>query len=98
MFKGWQEVKMSWRDVWIGAFATAVLFTIGKWAIGTYLGRAGVGSTYGAIGSAVVLLLWVYYSSQIFLLGAEFTQVYAKRLGAEFVPGKNAVPLTDEMR
>jgi membrane protein len=98
MYKVLPDVKMSWRDVWIGAIATAVLFGIGKWAIGTYLGRTGVSSTYGAIGSAVVLLLWVYYSSQIFLLGAEFTQVYANRLGSEFAPSKNAVPLTDEMR
>lgn len=98
MFKILPDVKMKWRDTWIGAIATAVLFGVGKWAIGEYLGRAGVGSTYGAVGSAVVLLLWVYYSSQIFLIGAEFTQVYACRLGSKYVPANNAISLTEMQR
>ena len=71
------DVKMAWRDLWMGSFVTAVLFSVGKWAIGMYLGRAGVSSTYGAVGSAVVLLLWVYYSAIILLTGAVLTQVRA---------------------
>jgi membrane protein len=98
MFKVLPDVKMKWRGTWIGAIATAILFGIGKWAIGEYLGRAGVGSTYGAVGSAVVLLLWVYYSSQIFLVGAEFTQVYACHIGSKYVPASNAISLTEMQR
>jgi len=85
------DVEISWRDVWVGAAATAVLFTIGKYLIGLYLGHSSVASVYGAAGSLVVVLLWVYYSSQILFFGAEFTQVYACAYGAEIVPGKNAV-------
>jgi membrane protein len=73
------DVRLRWRDVWTGAFVTAVLFTIGKHLIGLYLGQSSVASSYGAAGSVVVLLLWVYYSSQIVLLGAEFTRVYTRR-------------------
>jgi len=72
------SVHIPWRDVWTGAWATALLFTIGKFAIGLYLGKAAVTSAFGAAGSLVVLLIWVYYSAQIFLLGAEFTWVYAQ--------------------
>jgi membrane protein len=98
MYKVLPDVKMAWRDVWIGALATAVLFAVGKWAIGMYLGRAAVASTYGAVGSLVVLLLWVYYSSQIFLLGAEFTQVYSRELGSNYAPADNAVALSEAQR
>ena len=73
------DVRLRWRDVWIGALVTAVLFTIGKQLIGLYLGQSSTASSYGAAGSVVVLLLWVYYSSQIVLLGAEFTRVYTRR-------------------
>jgi membrane protein len=72
-------VRLRWRDVWAGAFTTAVLFTVGKQLIGFYLGQSSVASSYGAAGSVVVLLLWVYYASQIVLLGAEFTRAYASR-------------------
>jgi len=72
------SVHIPWRDVWTGAWVTAVLFTVGKFAIGLYLGKAAVTSAFGAAGSMVVLLVWVYYSAQIFLLGAEFTWVYAQ--------------------
>jgi membrane protein len=72
------EVRVAWRDIVIGAVTTAALFTAGKFLIGIYLGRASVGSAYGAAGSIVVLLVWVYYSSQIFLFGAEFTRVYSR--------------------
>jgi membrane protein len=82
MFKVLPEVPNSWRDVWLGAFITAVLFAVGKVLIGLYLGRSSVSSTYGAAGSLIVLLLWVYYSSQILFFGAEFTQVYARRYGS----------------
>jgi membrane protein len=75
------DVRLRWRDVTTGAFVTAVLFTIGQQLIGLYLGQSGVASSYGAAGSVMILLLWVYYSCQILLLGAEFTRVYAQRQG-----------------
>ncbi|MCU1258023.1 MAG: ribonuclease [Bryobacterales bacterium] len=77
IYKYIPDVYVRWEDVWVGSAFTAVLFTVGKVAIGVYLGRAGVGSAYGAAGSIVVLLVWVYYSSQIFFFGAEFTKVYS---------------------
>jgi membrane protein len=76
------RVQVAWRDVWVGSAVTALLFSLGKLAIGLYLGKAGVTSGFGAAGSLVVLLVWVYYSSQIFLLGAEFTWVYAHSHGS----------------
>ena len=76
------DVRLRWRDVTTGAFVTAVLFTVGQLLIGLYLGQSSVASSYGAAGSVMVLLLWVYYSCQILLLGAEFTRVYAERQGA----------------
>ena len=82
IYKVLPDVPMSWGDVWIGAFATALLFTIGKTLIGLYLGRAGTASVYGAAGSLVVLLLWVYYSAQILFVGAELTEVYSRRYGS----------------
>lgn len=75
------DVRLKWRDVWTGAFATAVLFSIGKFVIGLYIGRSSIASSYGAAGSIVVLLVWVYYSAQVILLGAEFTRVYAEYRG-----------------
>jgi membrane protein len=85
MFKLLPDAKIAWRDVWIGAGLTSLLFTIGKFAIGLYLGKAEIGSAYGAAGSLVILLVWVYYSSQILLFGAEFTAVYANRYGSRIV-------------
>jgi len=82
IYKWIPRVKVAWRDVWIGAALTALLFTVGKSLIGLYIGRSGVASPFGAAASLVVLLLWVYYSAQIFLLGAEFTWVYAGRYGS----------------
>jgi len=86
IYKLLPAVRPAWRDVWVGAAATAVLFNLGKYLIGLYLGNASVGSTFGAAGSFVVLLFWIYYSAQIVLFGAEFTQVYAKKYGAGFDP------------
>jgi membrane protein len=90
------DVEIRWSDVWIGAAVTALLFTIGKFALGLYLGKGSVGSAYGAAGSLLVVLLWVYYSAQILFFGAEFTQVYANTYGSRVVPSSNAVPLTEE--
>ena len=85
MFKLLPDAKIAWPDVWVGAALTSLLFTTGKFAIGLYLGKADVGSAYGAAGSFVILLVWVYYSSQILLFGAEFTAVYANRYGSRIV-------------
>jgi membrane protein len=82
IFKLMPRVHVQWRDVWIGALFTAALFTLGKSLIGLYIGRSGVASGFGAAGSLVVVLLWVYWSAQILLIGAEFTWVYANRFGS----------------
>ena len=91
MYKFLPDVKIKWDDVWIGASITAFLFSIGKFALGLYLGRGSFGSTYGAAGSLIVILAWVYYSAQILFFGAEFTQVYSRKYGSRIVPDKNAV-------
>ena len=91
IFKFLPDVQIQWRDVWIGAVITAVLFGIGKWLLGFYLGSGAAGSAYGAASSLITLLLWVYYSSQILLFGAEFTQVYAQQAGRELEPSEYAV-------
>lgn len=98
IYKVLPDVKIAWRDVWLGAAATSMLFVVGKLVVGLYLGRSGVASAYGAASSLVMLLLWVYYSSQILLLGAEFTQVYANQFGSRIQPARGAVPLTKEDR
>jgi membrane protein len=98
MYKLLPDVKITWRNVWVGAAVTALLFTIGKSLIGLYLGRSTVASVYGAAGSLVVILLWIYYSAQVVFFGAEFTKVYSRRFGAVVVPDKLAVPLTAEAR
>ena len=95
IYKVLPDVEIAWRDVWIGAAVTALLFTIGKFLIGLYLAHSTVASTYGAAGSLVVLLLWIYYSSQILFLGAEFTQVYATRYGSQIRPSEHAVPVKE---
>jgi membrane protein len=83
IYKVLPDRHLQWRDVIIGAVVTAVLFTIGKSLIGWYIGSSAVASSYGAAGGLIVLLLWVYYSVQTFLLGAEFTKVYANRHGSK---------------
>src|SRR6185437_1211149 len=92
------DVRIGWRSVWVGAALTAVLFTIGKYLIGLYLGRSTTANVYGSAGSLVVLLLWVYYSSQILFIGAEFTQVYAQRHGYAIRASDTAVQLTETDR
>ncbi len=82
MFKVLPDAHVAWRDVWAGAVATGILFTIGKWAIGLYLGGSLMASIYGAASSLMIILVWVYYSAMIFFLGAEFTVVYAKEQGS----------------
>jgi len=93
IYKLLPDISIQWGDVWIGAIIASLLFTIGKFLIGLYLGTSGVTSTYGAAGSLITVLLWVYYSSLIFFLGAEFTQVYAREYGSGVVPAENAEPI-----
>ena len=93
IYKIMPRVRIAWRDVWTGAIVTALLFTIGKFLIGLYIGKMGVASAFGAAGSLAVLLIWIYYSAQIFLLGAEFTWAYAHRLGSlKAAPGQAPAP------
>ena len=91
IYKFLPDVVISWRNVWIGAAVTALLFTAGKYAIGIYLGRTATASAFGAAGSLVVLLFWVYYSALISFFGAEFTQVFARRYGPGIQPQQHAI-------
>jgi membrane protein len=93
IFKVLPDVKVRWRDVWFGAAFTALLFTVGKFAIGMYIGKSGIGSAYGAAGSIVVLVTWAYYSAQILLVGAEFTEVWTTRRGSGAKVAEDAEPL-----
>ena len=90
IYKWMPRVHVQWHDVWIGAVVTALLFTIGKFLIGLYIGKSGVASGFGAAGSLVIVFVWVYYSAQIFLLGAEFTWIYAHRFGSRQGEDKTA--------
>jgi membrane protein len=92
------DVKIAWRDVWLGAAVTSLFFAVGKSLIGLYLGKSAVASAYGAAGSLVIIVVWVYYSAQILLLGAEFTKVWTRRRGSGFAPENTAVPVTREAR
>ena len=98
IFKVLPDVRIEWRDVWIGASVTGLLFELGKFGLGFYLGREGTASGFGAASSVVLLLLWVYYASCILLFGAEFTQVYARENGHEIRPAQGAVAVTAGMR
>ncbi len=91
MFKYLPDAIIAWRDVWFGAAATAVLFSVGKYLIGLYLGNSGFSSSYGAAGSVIILLVWVFYSAQILFYGAELTQVYSRSFGSQIKPNKYAV-------
>lgn len=93
IFKFLPDAKIRWSDVWIGAAITALFFGLGKWALGLYLGSGTAASAYGAASSLITLLLWIYYSSQILLFGAEFTQVYSDQLGHHVEPSEYAVPI-----
>jgi membrane protein len=96
IYKFLPAVEIGWRDVGVGAGMTALLFMVGKLLIGLYLGRSGIGSAYGAAGSLVLVLVWVYYSGLIFFFGAEFTQVYANTYGTGVKPGKGAMVVEDK--
>jgi len=85
IYKILPDAEIEWSDVWLGAFVTAILFSVGKLLIGLYLGSSAIASSFGAAGSLVLLLVWVYYSAQILLFGAEFTQVYANKYGSRIV-------------
>jgi membrane protein len=98
IFKYLPDARIAWKDVWLGAAITALLFSIGKLLIGLYLGRSNVGNVFGAAGSLAILMIWVYYSAQIVFLGAEFTQVYANLFGSRIAPSEKAVMLTEEDR
>lgn len=90
MFKVLPDAKVEWRSVWAGALLTAILFTIGKFLIGFYIGKTDPASTFGAAGSIVLIMLWVYYTGLILLFGAEFTQVYARNEGHKLEPDEHA--------
>lgn len=92
VFKILPDAEIAWRDVWVGAFVTAVLFSLGKTLIGVYLGSSAITSSFGAAGSLVLLLVWIYYSAQILFFGAEFTQVYANKFGSKIVPEGQVAP------
>jgi membrane protein len=96
VYKVLPDVHIAWRDVWIGAAVTGLLFTAGKYLLSLYLSQSSTTSAFGAAASLVVLLLWVYYSAQIFLFGAEFTRVYADRFGSQVRPTENAIRITPE--
>jgi membrane protein len=88
MYRILPNTKVEWRDVWVGAAVTSFLFAVGKLGLGIYIGKGAIGSSYGAAGSILVLLLWVYYSGLIFYFGAEFTKAYADRCGSRKKDGK----------
>ncbi len=98
IFKILPDVKIVWSDVWTGALLTSFLFSIGRVVLGQYFGSSSFGSIYGAAGTLVVILAWIYYAAQILFIGAEFTKVYARKYGSKIVPADNAVPLTEDAR
>ncbi len=98
IFKILPDATVAWRDVWVGAAFTALLFTLGKFLLGLYLGRSDPGEAFGAAGALALMLVWIYYSSMIVLLGAEFTQAWAKRRGQGIAPEKGAVRVVRETR
>jgi membrane protein len=98
IYKVLPDAKVHWHDVGVGAVLTSILFTLGKYVIGLYLGNASIGRAYGGAGSIVVLLVWVYFSAQLLFFGAEFTYCYAKVRGSRVTPAEFAVPVTPEAR
>lgn len=93
IFKVLPDANVKWKDVWVGALVTTTLFSIGRYLISLYLGNSNIGSTYGVAGSFVLVLIWIYYSSIILLLGAEFTKAFANKMGRRILPKKNAVKI-----
>ena len=98
IFKMLPNVRIRWRDVWLGAVATAFLFTLGKFAIGYYLATSSIASSFGAAGSVVIVLIWIYYSACILFFGTELTKVYARKFGSGIVPNSRAVLVADILR
>ena len=98
IYKVLPNVEIGWRDVWIGAVFTSIFFAIGKFLIGLYLGTSSVSSSFGAAGALILILIWIYYSTTIFLFGAEFTKVYATEYGCGIVPNRHADVITEEAR
>ncbi len=97
IFKYLPDAVIPWSNVWIGAALTSLLFVIGKFILGFYLGSTSIGSSYGAAGSLVIVLVWIYYSAQILFFGAEFTKAFAQRYGEGIVPAQNAELVTEEV-
>jgi membrane protein len=91
IFKFLPDVVITWGDVWFGSAATAILFSLGKFLIGLYLGNSSFGSSYGAAGSVIILLVWVFFSAQILFYGAELIQIYSRRFGSQIQPNRYAV-------
>ena len=98
LYKYIPDAKVAWKDALVGGLVTSFLFNVGEYLIGFYLGRTNVGSAFGAAGSLVVLLVWVYYSSMIFFFGAEFTKAFATEYGSSIIPDEDARPVTEEAR
>ena len=98
IFKILPDADIKWHDVWIGAAVTALLFSLGRWLLGLYLGRPGAASAYGSAGALIVLLLWVNYASTIMFVGAEFTKAYANKFGSKIQPSDHAIAVTAEAR
>jgi membrane protein len=98
IFKVLPDAKVAWRDVWVGAAVTALLFVVGKFLIGFYLGRSNPGQAFGAAGSLALLFAWVYYSAMILLFGAEFTQAWVERNGGSIAPQRGAVRVVEETK
>jgi membrane protein len=98
LFKFLPDVKIAWGDVWIGGLVTAILFLVGQFALGLYIGSGAVGTSFGAVSSLVIILVWIYYSTQILFLGAEFTQVYTNKYGSRVRPKENAELVTEDAR
>jgi membrane protein len=96
-FKVLPDAVIAWRDTWLGAAITALLFIVGQYVLGLYLGKSAPGSAYGVAGSVVALMVWIYFSALILFLGAEFTQVYANRFGSHIRPDEDAIPLQQKV-
>jgi membrane protein len=97
IYKALPDAKLSWKDVWFGGVVTAVLFALGNFGLSKYIEVSNIGSAYGAAGSLIILLVWMYYSAQIFFYGAEFTKVYANKYGSKVIPANGAIAVRREL-